>query len=389
MRPGITVFTSILFFLLLASCTVEESGAPAPEPIAGEPEPTQTAQPTPTPDPDPTPAPEPPTPTPAPEPTPTPTPLPPTPTPEPEIPDAPEVADQDWLERGRLTILLAGSDRASDREGERTDAMMVATVDLETGQAVIFGVPRNYADFRLPDPVADALGMNEYPEMLKTLYGEARQHPELAPNGGDPGMQALKLTIQDLLDLHIDYYAMVSMSGFIELIDAFGGVTVDVQEPIVVRLLSPIEGEGWQQYEIMPGVQTLDGREALAFSRHRTGTRDYDRMERQRCLVTTVANQADLQTLATVFPDLIGVIRDSVVTDIPLELLPELILLREEIAADQVVTIGFNPPTFLAGRSSRGYNLPAVNRIQSTVRDVLADPAAHLDNSRLTDDTHC
>jgi polyisoprenyl-teichoic acid--peptidoglycan teichoic acid transferase len=289
-------------------------------------------------------------------------------------PEGPDFSEMDWMQRGRLTVLIAGSDDAPDREGARTDAMIVATLDLETGQPILFSVPRNYGDIPLPDEIASVMGIETYTGMLKWLYGEAQRHPELAPNGEDPGMVALKGAISELLGIHIDYYAMVDMQGFIELVDALGGVDIDVQEPIIVRLLSPLEDEGWQQYEIMPGDQTLDGHEALAYSRSRTGTTDYDRMQRQRCLVQAVGEHLDLQTLLLRFPDLMEVVRDNVVTDIPLEMLPDLVMLREIVQTDQIVSIGFAPPEYHVGRSSGGHNLPAYDLILETVESALEDP---------------
>lgn len=294
-------------------------------------------------------------------------------------PEEPDFSEMDWMQRGRLTVLISGSDHAPDRRGDRTDAMMVATMDLETGQPILFGVPRNYGDIPLPEHIAGVMGIDTYTGMLKWLYGEAQSYPELAPNGEDPGMVALKGAISELLGIHIDYYAMVDMQGFIELIDAFGGVEIDVQEPIVVRLLSPIEGEGWQQFEIMPGEQTLDGRQALAYSRHRTGTTDYDRMQRQRCLVQSMVQEADLATLLLSFPDLMDVIQENVVTDIPLEMLPDMVMLRDIVQADQIVSVGFAPPEYHAGMSSGGHNLPAYDQILETVQDALENPEQFLD----------
>jgi polyisoprenyl-teichoic acid--peptidoglycan teichoic acid transferase len=321
------------------------------------------------------------------EPTPTPT-----PEPEPEPTEEPAIVDTEWMERGRLSVLISGSDVAPDRDGARTDAMMVATLDIETGQTILFGVPRNYGDIPLPEDIASVLGIEEYPGMLKWLYEDAQDYPELAPDGGDPGMVALKSVISELLGIPIDYYAMVDMVGFIELIDTVGGVEIEVQEPIIVRLLSPLEGEGWQQFEIMPGEQTLDGREALAYTRHRTGTTDYDRMARQRCLVTAMADQADIQTLLTVFPDLLEVVRENVVTDIPLDMLPDLIPLWDVVDTENIISIGFNPPDYLAGQSSDGHNLPEFERILETVQEALENPDQFRDfedETRGLEPRHC
>lgn len=352
----------------------QPSPSPAPVPTA-TPEPTATPQPTATPMPTPEPG-ETPLPTATPEPSPTPA-----PSPTPEATAVPELAFEsaDWMDRGRLTVLLAGSDQAPDRSGARTDVMMVATLDLESGQVTLFGVPRNYGDIPLPENIAGVMGTDEYPGMLKWLYGEAQQYPELAPEGGDPGLVALKGAIGELLGLQIDYYAMVNMQGFVRVVDALGGVQINPEERVHVRLLSPIEGEGWEAFDIQPGEQVLNGKEALAYARSRSGNSDYDRMARQRCLVTAVASQGDLPTLAPIFPELLDVVRQNVVTDIPLEMLPDMVTLRDVARIDQVISIGFVPPRYLAGRSSQGFNLPAYQAILETVQDALNNPDSYLE----------
>jgi polyisoprenyl-teichoic acid--peptidoglycan teichoic acid transferase len=309
-------------------------------------------------------------------------------------PEGPAWAGTEWAERGRLTVLIAGSDEAPDREGIRTDAMIVSTLDLDTGQVTLFGVPRNFGDIPLPDDLAALMGTETYTGMLKWLYGDAQEYPELADNGRDPGMVALKGAIGELLGLKIDHYAMVDMAGFIELVDAFGGVEIDIQAPIIVRLLSPDEEEGWVQFEIPAGAQTLNGPEALAYSRHRTGTTDYDRMQRQRCMVQALAEQADVQTIVLRFPELTDVIRNNIVTDVPLEMLPDLITLRETADMQRIVSIGFSPPEYHVGLTSEGHNLPNYEAILETVQDALENPDSYIDeneqeNGTILEPRHC
>ena len=323
--------------------------------------------------------------------TPTPTADPdPTPVPEDDDEDEIDIDSLSWQERGRLTVLLAGSDAAEDREGVRTDVMMVVSIDIETGHVALFGVPRNLGDVPLSDDVAEVLGTDTYTGMLKWLYGYAQQYPELAPGNQDPGLMALKGAMEGLLGIPVDYYSMVDMVGFIELVDHFGGVEIDVVEPVTVRLLAP-DGSGWEQYEIEPGFQTLTGDEALAYARSRTGDSDYARMRRQRCLVAATMEQADLTTSLRVFPDMVETIRDNVQTDIPLEILPDLVMLRDDIRMDQLIAVGFTPPDYHAGRSSEGFNLPDVVAIQQTVQEIINDPDSYLDGAAAADplEDHC
>jgi hypothetical protein len=151
------------------------------------------------------------------------------------------------------------------------------------------------------------------------------------------------------------------------------GITVDVPRDIPWGNKSLPDGSCTRANGyIEPGAaQHLDGFQALWFARSRCGADDYDRMARQRCLVTAMANQADIQTLLTVFPELLDVIRENVLTDIPLDMLPDLIPLWDVVDTATIVTIGFNPPDYLAGQSSEGHNLPEFERILETVQEAM------------------
>jgi polyisoprenyl-teichoic acid--peptidoglycan teichoic acid transferase len=358
---------------LLSACTIEPAqrqAAPTPTPVD-----EVAAHPTPTPEPTPEP-----TPSPTPEPTPEPT-----PTPEPAF------AGADWLERGRLSVLLAGTDPGFYHDGSRTDAMMVASVDLDTGYVAIFGIPRSFTEITLPDHIADVLGYRTYSAQINGLYRVGENNPGLFPDAVDAGMHILEGAVEELLDVPIDYYATVDMQGFVDVVDAFGGVEVNVRQPVHVRLLNPDEEVGWQEFNIQPGEQTLDGRHALAYARSRSGSTDYDRMERQRCIVASAIDQADLPTLLRTFPDLVEAIQNNVVANVPMEQLPDMVMLRDEISSDRIISIGLDPPRYSAGETDRGHHRPDYSAIQETVQQVFADPGSYLDGERadLLDDRHC
>lgn len=301
----------------------------------------------------PTPAPPTPTPEPTATPQPTATPVPPTPTTAPP----PE----------RLNVLLLGSDAGPGRWGVRTDVIMVATLDPATGRAALFSIPRNMVQVPFPAETANSLPFQKWPEMINALYGYGTANPQLFPGGNDPGANALKGAIGALLGIPIHYYAMVNMQGFVEVVDALGGVTIDVQFPMRVSLSPPGPDDEWRTYDIQAGRQHLDGYAALAYARSRTGNSDYHRMHRQRCVLGAVAREADPTSLLLAFPTLSDVIKGHVQTDIPLELLPELIRLGDQIDASQIVVVGFTPPAYTSGFAA-GYPIPDVPLIQQRVQ---------------------
>jgi LCP family protein required for cell wall assembly len=275
----------------------------------------------------------------------------------------------------RLNILLLGGDAGPERRGLRTDTMIVASIDPATKQAALFGVPRNLHNVPLPEPAARQFPCRCWPDLLNGLYGYAHQHPDLFPPGADPGAAAMQATIGQLLGIKIDYYALVDLGGFVDVIDAAGGVTLDVPEALTIRLSPPNEHEDWQTYDIPAGRQHLDGRTALAYVRSREGTSDYDRMQRQRCVLSAVAREADAAALLGSFPRLASVVKERVATNVPVALLPDLIKLAAMIDAGAISSIGFAPPRYNAGWTQDEYPIPDVDLIQHTVATVFDAPA--------------
>ncbi|HEV8648390.1 MAG TPA: LCP family protein [Actinomycetes bacterium] len=275
----------------------------------------------------------------------------------------------------RLTVLLLGGDAGWGRTGLRTDTMIVASMEPATGRAVLFGLPRNLIQVPLPDGPARAFACRCFPHPLNELYGYAEEHPDLFPGSRRPGVTAVMGAAERLLGIRIDHYALVDLKGFVEVVDALGGVTVTVSEPVRVEIDRLGEGDGGPRFHIKPGRHHLDGLTALAFARARKETTDYDRMRRQRCLLGSLARQTDARRLLRAFPRLVPVVKRNVSTDIPLDRLPDLV----ELAGRQRVnlaTVGFGPPGFVAGWASGGYPVPDVTRIRATVRAMLAGRAA-------------
>ena len=317
----------------------------------------------------------------------------------------------------RLTLLLVGADEGPGREGLRTDSMIVATVDVNTGEAALFGLPRNFKRVPLPKPFEKSfINLQEeanategvdrdrdgfpdhwtdldgdeipdqppfvpcrcFPGMLNEVHQHTADWTKTYPDTPDPGLAALRDVIANLLDLPIDYYMMVNMEGFVDVIDAIGGVEVMVTEPYHVAVSAPSDDSPKARVNVEPGLNRLTGLEALAYSRWRIGSSDYDRMQRQRCLIRAAAAQADPLTVARSFHALAAVIERSVVTDIPLILLPDLVDILGRVDMHSIATVGLVPPRYNSGRAPGGYPIPNVSRIRAKVAEVLEGGAIEL-----------
>ncbi len=250
-----------------------------------------------------------------------------------------------WKDRGRLNVLLLGGDAGPGRWGLRTDTMIVISISLRDGNTGVFSVPRNLQD--VPFPPSAHTDDETFPDILNALWGYAEGNPDLFPGVKRPGPTALEETIGNLLGLRIDYFAAVDLRGFVEMVDALGGVTVNVQQQVYDAGVSPpYEGEDWIVVDLDPGRHKLDGRLALGYVRTRWATSDYDRMQRQRCLVGDLLAQASLPKLLRSFPKLASAMKKYVTTDIPRHALPDLVELLTQLDTKRIVGVNFVPPRF-------------------------------------------
>ncbi len=103
------------------------------------------------------------------------------------------------------------------------------------------------------------------------------------------------------------------------------------------------DGSGTRVLEILPGLQRLDGSTALAFARSRHQDSDYGRMSRQQILLVAVRKQINPCTLLPKLPDLVGIAKDSLYTNIPLQELPRLLALADQIDTRRIERFSFTP----------------------------------------------
>ncbi len=279
----------------------------------------------------------------------------------------------DWSQQPWVTILLLGSDRGPGQWGERTDTMIVAGLQRKTGRAVVFGVPRNLVQVPLVDIAGS--GLPPFKEPLNALYSFARTRPELFPGGSDPGATALKQAISRLLGLRVDYYALVDLDGFRDMVDALGGVEILVKERLVDEVTRPAPGETKPRIDVYPGrTYRFSGRTALAYVRSRKASNDYRRMARQRCFLSALASQLDVLAVLRNFVTLASTVKSSVRTDIPLDRSLDLVRLAAGVDPKQTLTETFGVPYIARRRRSDRYPIPDMRKIQAAVRDVIVRP---------------
>ncbi len=247
---------------------------------------------------------------------------------------------------GRLNILLLGMDSGDGRAGARPDSIHVLSVDVLTGEPALISLPRNLEKARFPSgsPAAAEFprgfagdgDRSEYLLNATWTYGEA--NPEMFPGPSGPGPTAVKQAVQGSLGIKVHYYVAVDLMGFRNLIDALGGVSINVQEEL------PIGDKG---RVLEPGVQRLDGYHALWYARSRESTSDYDRMARQRCVLGALMNEADPRSVLINWMELADASADMITTDIPRQDLGNLVDLAFDVRGQELMTLQFVPPVIV------------------------------------------
>lgn len=247
----------------------------------------------------------------------------------------------------RINVLLLGGDAGSDRWGTRTDSMTLASVDVRTGATVLISLPRNLQGFHFaPGPAATRFpnGFTSTAPgdqgLLNEVYQYGQNHPELVPGSRHPGADLLKSVFRQTLGVPVDYYVMVDMRHFADIVNAMGGVWLRVDRPIPY---------GMQGGVIQPGYRKLHGDQALWYGRSRTGSSDYVRMGRQKCVLAAIARQANPTTVLTKFSQLAATTEKTVSTDIPQNLLPALLQLSGKVRKAKISTLLFVPPRIEPG----------------------------------------
>jgi LCP family protein required for cell wall assembly len=274
------------------------------------------------------------------------------------------------------TLLLLGSDEGPGQPGDRTDTMIAVAIQRGTGRAAAFGIPRNLVLVPL------GRGRGRFPEPLNHLYRRAHEQPERFPSGRNVGATALKQAVSSLLGIRIDYYALVDLQGFADLVDALGGVDIAVKERLVDEVTRPAWGEPKPTIDVHPGrTYHFFGREALAYVRSRKDSSDYDRMNRQRCFLSAMAQQLDVVGVLRNFGSLANTIKASVTTDIPLARLPELLRLAKAVDSSRTLTQGFGPRYFARRRAADNFPVPDLPSIQASVRAAILQPPRALAES--------
>jgi LCP family protein required for cell wall assembly len=281
-----------------------------------------------------------------------------------------------WAADGRLNILLIGGDSGPGRipGPPRTDTMILLSADVATGKVALFGIPRNLYNAPLAPEDANAFpgGIFPYPNLLNSLWVYADGHRSRFGGGADAGFRALTGSIQQLVGVPLDGAVVVNLNGFVDLVNALGGVWINVPFKMVDNAYpNPLTGAHMRMV-IQPGCQKMNGITSLAFARIRHIDSDYARMGRQQVVLDALARQLDPVAALTKLPDLLQIAGTNLKTTFTPDDAASLAQFATTMDVHHIRNITFTPP-----RYSEFLTAAEIARIQNVVQNVfVVAPAA-------------
>lgn len=193
--------------------------------------------------------------------------------------------------KDNVSILLIGVDGSDARQlgdRSRSDALVVATFNPEEKSVKLLSIPRD-----------------SYVYIPKVGYKDKITHAHAFG-----GTHAAIESVEEMLDIPIDYYVKMNFNAFIEVVDALGGVEVDVPYDRLEK-----DENDKNAIQLKKGLQVLDGRHTLALARTRKMDNDIERGKRQQMILQAIIKEmASVKSIAK-YGDVIEAVGDNMKTD--------------------------------------------------------------------------
>jgi LCP family protein required for cell wall assembly len=267
----------------------------------------------------------------------------------------------------RINVLLVGVDSTKKRTEMLTDTMMVVSLDPVGHTVSMVSLPR--------DLVNAPLGNGDvYGPKLNSLLSYAERHPDEFPDGG---LRTLQNAVGALLGIPISYYAKLDFAGFVDMVDAVGGVDIKVKKTLKDAGYDGY-GLGKKGFTLTKGTHHLNGAEALAYARIRkaVGESDFTRADRQQQILVALKEQATSGgSILWELPALMEAVGETITSDFPADRLPDLAAIMDEMAPKAVTRAVINHPLVDSKQTRYGASLvPDIEAIQAMAARLFSTP---------------
>lgn len=243
----------------------------------------------------------------------------------------------------KMTIMVMGIDQRADDVG-RSDTLMVATVDPQKKKAAVLSIPRDT-------------------RVKISGHGYDKINHAYAYGGHDLS----KETVENLLGVPMDHYVLIDTKAFERIIDALGGVDIDVEKRMYYE--DPWDDNGGLVIDLYPGQQHMNGETAIQYVRYRDEEGDIGRIERQQKFMKAVVNKIATPGIVTKLPAIVKEVSSAVKTDMSVSQMISLLGVLKD-AKENGINSEMLPgkPAYI---SEISYWLPDVKKLRSTLASIL------------------
>ncbi len=286
---------------------------------------------------------------------------------------------------GRINILIIGIGGSSHKGGMLADSIMVLSIDPVNKEIAYISIPRD-----LKVPIPKPYGGYDKINAVHS-YGEQNKDSKNNKNNID-GPELLKQTVSSIFDIPIHYFIRVDFQGFKKIVDAFGGVTINVEKDLSDPFYPDLQMEGYDPLYIKAGTVKMDGDLALRYARSRETTSDFDRAKRQQKILQALKDKAlalNFLTNPQKINQVVSAIGDHIKTDMQIKEMERLAKIIKDIDGKAIVSyILDNSATgLLTNENEGGYYLvpkdPSWKSIQKKVHKIFSDPYLRSENARI------
>ncbi|PAF31474.1 LCP family protein [Paenibacillus sp. 7516] len=256
-----------------------------------------------------------------------------------------------WEGSERVNILLLGGDSRGDDAG-RSDSIMVASIDPVSKRAHLFSVLR--------DTYVNIPG-----------HGKSRLNSSFSYGGPE----LTKQTVSDLLGIPIQHYIYTDFIGFMALVDAVGGIDIDVEKDMYYTSKAD---KHMYDIDLKKGLQHMDGKTALQYVRFRhDATSDFTRTERQRIFMTELAKKLQSTTSLFKIPEILEAVAPYIETDLSPTQMLKLASLGFDININEVDKQQIPPNKLLTNELAGSAQVLGVdkNKLQTFIQNLFEEDA--------------
>ena len=273
-----------------------------------------------------------------------------------------------WNGRERLNVLILGIDsRGVATDTQNTDTMIVLSVDPVNRTAAMLSVPR--------DTLAAIPG-----------HGSDKVNAAFALGGPDLAQK----TVEGLLGIRINSYALINFEAFTQIVDSVGGALVDVKRPIRDESY-PTPDFGVERLDIQPGPQLMPGDLALKYARSRHDSNDFSRARRQQDVISAIRARLSADGMLARLPGIVNDVGSAVETNFdPANILPLAGLgggiPSSDIKSEVLLPCGGDSPHCELTEDNTGlgyYLIPDKAKIGNLVAELFYDPQVRQEGARI------